>query len=384
MVFHIQNVVGQIATAAVDHINHVDLRICQHRQHMPQHTRHVLVRERDAGCALRARHAHGRKVHRIDHIAVLQKVHELVGRHHGAVLFGLGRAGANVRHGDDLVVVEQAGLGKIAHIAAELARGQRLQHGVFVHNAFARKVQQYRARLGHAQCFCIDHVAGRIQRRHVQRDIVSARQQAVQVLHTLHLVGQAPCCFDRQGGVEADDIHAHGQRRGGYQRTDGTQAHNAQCFAAQLATGKAGFFFLQQFGHFARIGHAVQRLGISNAGQHVAGGQQHAGQHQLFHRIGIGAGRIEHGDAALAVFINRNIVHARTCARSGQQGFGHGLAVQFLAAQQIGIGVGHIAAYLEVLARKAIQPFDGNGVVGSDFVHGKCPCEKQMPPGTRA
>ena len=336
---------------------------------MAQHARHVVVGEGHTRGARCARHVDSRKIHRIDDVAVLQEVRELVGCHHSTVFFRLFGAGADVRHGNDLVVMEQAGLGEVAHIAAQDAGFQGLEHGFLVDHAFTRKIQQHGAGLGGCQRLCIDHVPGGVNGRNMQRNVVGACQQRMQVFHLLHFVGQAPGRLDGKRRIVTQYLHVQGQRGAGYHRTDGTQADNTQRFAAQLVASKTGFFLFQQFGHFTGIGHAMQRLGVGNAGQHAACGQQHAGQNQLLDGVGIGTGRVEHHNAFFSVFRHRNVVDACACAGSGQQRIGHGFVMQLLAAQQEGVWMGHVAAHFELRTGETVQPLDRNGVVGADFVH---------------
>jgi hypothetical protein len=120
----------------------------------------------------------------------------------------------------------------------------------------------------------------------------------------------------------------------------------------------------------AAILEVDQRLHVVHAVDDAARAEQHAGHHQFLDGVGVGARGVEDDDALLAVLGDRHVVDAGAGARDGQQRLGHFDALQLLAAQEKGVGVGDVAADFIGLDAETIQALDRDLVVGSDLVHG--------------
>ena len=313
---------------------------------------------------------------------MFEKVHELIGGHHGTVLFGFRCAGAEVRHGDHIRSAEQGGDGEIGDKTVELAAVEGGDHCRGVDDLLAGKVEQHGARLEAAQGVRIDHVARGRQRRDMQGHIVGARQQALQAVHFLDAAGQPPGGFHGQRGVVTDHLHAQFQRHVGDDGADRPEADHAQGAALDLAAGKAALFLLQQGGHGGILGDVGQPLYVVHAGEDVARGQQHAGEHQLLDRIGVGARGVEHHHAARAVFGDRDVVDARPGTGDAEQGVGDRLAVELVAAQDVALRSLGVRPDLIAVARKAVESLAGNLVVGANPEH-RSPLGSGRRPGRR-
>jgi hypothetical protein len=137
-----------------------------------------------------------------------------------------------------------------------------------------------------------------------------------------------------------------------------------------LVAGEAGFRLFDERRHLRRILEIDERLHIVHAVDDAARAQQHAGHHQFLDGVGIGSGGVEDDDTLLAVLGDRDVIDAGTGARDGQQRAGYFDALQLLAAQEKGVGVGNVAADFIGLTRETIQALDRDLVVGSDLVHG--------------
>ena len=355
---------------------------------MPEDARDIFIGEGDARCTGAALHADLREVDRVNDVAVLEIIHQLVGRHDRAVFLGFFGAGADVRHGYDLRMAEQRRFGKVADVLAKPAAVQTAQDGRRIHDRVAGEVEQHGPFLDHRQRIAVEHVPRRVDRRHVQRDVVGAGQQRLQVLHAADFVRQAPGGVDRQHRIKADHLHAHGQRHVGNHRADRPQTDDAERLAADLVTGEAGLFLLEARRHLGGILQVAERLHEIHAVDDAASAQQHAGHHQFLDRVGVGTRGVEDDDSLLAIFGDRNVVDARTGARDGEQRRRHVDALELLTAQEEGVGVGDVTADFVRLTGESIEALDRDLVVGSDLVHGnvalKGGCGKGAAPRNQA
>jgi len=97
--------------------------------------------------------------------------------------------------------------------------------------------------------------------------------------------------------------------------------------------------------------------------------QQHAGQHQFLHRVGVGAGRVEHRDAHLRQLLDRDVVHARAGAADGLERLRDFHVVHLERAQQNAVRLFHVGGNLELLPGQARQPERGDVVERQYLVH---------------
>ena len=252
-----------------------------------------------------------------------------------------------------MALAVQVGTWEVAHIAAQAASFQRFQHGAVGHHAFAAEVQQHGSRPHQADIAFVDQVAGGLEQGHVQGHEVRMLEHLVHAAGTPHLRGQAPGGVDRDLGVEAQHLHAQADGGFGHQAADLAQADDAQGLALQFVACKlllAVFDCPFQVGRgHVQPGHELQRR------RQVARGQQHAGQHQFLHRVGIRARCVEHRHAARAHRLDRDVVGARTGAADGAHAVGDRHAVQVGAAHQHRHGVGHVLAHAVQIGGQARQ-----------------------------
>src|SRR6185503_16143574 len=127
----------------------------------------------------------------------------------------------------------------------------------------------------------------------------------------LDLRRQAPRRFHSDVRVVAEDVHAEPDRRVRDEAADLAEANYAERVTGQL---EAGELLLAALDRLVEVAVAVEAFYEFERRAEVARGEQHSRQHQLLHRVGIGARRIEHRDAALRERRYRNVVHPGTRA----------------------------------------------------------------------
>ncbi len=174
----------------------------------------------------------------------------------------------------------------------------QLDHGA------ARGVDQDAALFHRADFFLADHPLGFRGFRNVQGDDIGHAQQLVQARH---LSGVA----QRQFGQRVVEVHLHAQTFGQYRqlRTDRTVTDDAQLLATDLEGIGRAFDPAATVAGCVLLGDTAQQ-------------QDGFGQHQFGDRTGIGVGRIEHCDTALARRVQVNLVGADAEAADRNQFLG--------------------------------------------------------------
>ena len=135
-----------------------------------------------------------------------------------------------------------------------------------------------------------------------------------------HGAGELPGVFHGDVGIVAQHVHAQRHARVGHQHADGAQADDAERLALQFGADELALALLHQLFHFRAL--AGERFAPLHAVDHLAGGEQHAGDDQLFNGVGVRARGVEDHDAALGQFVQRDVVHARAGARHALDAFG--------------------------------------------------------------
>ena len=158
----------------------------------------------------------------------------------------------------------------------------------------------------------------------------------------MHRPGKAPGRIHRQIGIVAVHIHTQGFGGVGHQAADGAQADDTQLFTLDFGARKGGFALFHQLAHLCL---ALEGLGPLDAGNHLAGADDHAGDHQLLHRVGVGAGGVEHHDAGFAALVHRNVVDAGARPGDGLEGIGERHIVHGGGADHDAVRVLHLAAH---------------------------------------
>ena len=310
-------------------------------------------------------HVAGRIVYAVADIAVFQIIHDLFHGHHGAVVLGFLGAGAQMRNHNTSLLACRGGIGKIGHIAGNLAALQTLQHIFFVGQKISGKVQQYHALLHLGDGYRIDHALGGIQQGHMDGDIVTVRIDIVHIQHMLHGTAQIPRGVHGQVGIIA--VYIHSQRHGGvgHFHTDGPQADNAQLFAHDFCPGKVLLLLLRRLGNVPIVRGSPDPV---DAADHIPGCQQHSCQHPFLHAVGVGAGSIEYHHALFRTFVQRDIIHP--CAGTGhcQQPCRYLHLMHGSAAHQNAVSLLYIRRNLIFIA-KILQSHIRNGIQAINLIH---------------
>ncbi len=272
-----------------------------------------------------------------------------------------------MRDDDSALHLHDGRVGEVGHIRGHLAGLKRLGHGDVVDQHVAGEVQEHDAVLHLSDGVGVDHTLGGGQRRHVDGDEVALHEHLRQV-GELHRRGNLLVHGGLvHGRIVADDLHA--QRLGGlrHQLADGPQTNDAQRLAKDLAAGELLLGLLGGLAHVLVIGVVAHPR---HAADDVAARQQHAGQHKLLHGVGIGARRVEDGDAGLGELVQRDVVHASAGAGHGLQVRGHFHLVHVGGAHEDGVGLVDVLGDLVVVGEQG-QALRRDVVQAVDLVHEK-------------
>ena len=237
-----------------------------------------------------------------------------------------------------------------------------------IHDGLSRKVQQHATGLERLQRFGIDHALGGGNLWYVQGDVVRAREEAGQVLHTLNIRGQTPGRIHRQSRVIAQHIHTQVQGRASDHGTNRAETNHPEGFTDQFATFKFLLFCFNELVEFRFVTDIGQGTHVLNTAEDVSRRQQHRGQNQLFNRVSVRSGRIKNDDTFLATGLYRNVVHASAGSSHGSQSWGQFVNGKLVAAQQHAIRVLYIGTNGVVAGSKALQSNRCDRVIGLDYV----------------
>ena len=187
----------------------------------------------------------------------------------------------------------------------------------------------------------------------MQGNEVRVLEQVFQAVRLAHLRGQTPRRLDGDLRIETDDFHAEADRRIRHQAPDCTQPDNAQCASGQFGAGEFLFAVLHLFVQGRIV--ALHTRGKPQRRHDIARGQQHAGDDQFFHRVGIRARRVEYRHAARAHLLHRNIIRPCSGARDRQHAGGNLHLQHVVRTHQDGIGFGDVVARDITLRGQALQ-----------------------------
>ena len=183
--------------------------------------------------------------------------------------------------------------------------------------------------------------------------------------HMLHVTAQIPCRV--YGYIRIVSVHFHAQMlcHVGHPDADRAQAHDTQLLAFDLRTGE---ILLRLLGVPAYILIILVLFDPLDAAHHVAGSQQHPGDHKLLNAVGIGARRVEDDDSLLGAFVQRNVVHAGPCPGDRQQVLRQLHVMHCGTPDQNTVGFFHFICLL-VPVRKFLQTDSRNGIQAMIFKH---------------
>jgi hypothetical protein len=136
--------------------------------------------------------------------------------------------------------------------------------------------------------------------------------------------------------------------------SDSAQTDDTEGTPRQL---EAGVVFLARFHRLADLGVAAgELLRELPRRTDVTRRQQHAGDHQFLHGIGVRARGVEHWDAELAELVHRNIVHARAGTPDRLERLRNLHVMHLEGTQQDTIRLLQVGGYLELVGRQLGEP----------------------------
>ena len=96
LIFHVDDAVGVIAAAEINHVYDVEIVIGQYRQDVTEYLGDVFIAECNPVATIPGHLGVG-IIDRIPDISIFQKIHQLFSSHDGTILLGLAGTGADVR-----------------------------------------------------------------------------------------------------------------------------------------------------------------------------------------------------------------------------------------------------------------------------------------------
>mmetsp|Transcript_40886 Transcript_40886/g.68478 ORF Transcript_40886/g.68478 Transcript_40886/m.68478 type:complete len:380 (+) Transcript_40886:756-1895(+) len=264
---------------------------------------------------------------------------------------------------------------KVRHVLASLgaileSRHQRLP----VHDLPARKVHQMHVRLHLLQGFLVDEMmrhAGDVW--HVEGQVVGHLEHLTERVHALQVGGKHQRGFERQGGVVADHFHPERKRGVHHASTDLAQADHGEGLPEDLLASEFALVCLDTLADLGvviallRVDHVVD---VVVSLEDAAGRQEEGADDELLHRVRVGAGRVEHGDAELGHLVDGDVVGAGTAASDAANRRLHLSDLELVGAQHNRhrvVAQDLNARVHQILAlRELLQPYGRDGVEGLD------------------
>ena len=290
-------------------------------------------------------HALERGVREVDgvfNIAVDEVIIHLVRGHDGGALLALGCAGAEMRHADDVLHADEPLVREVGDVFAHLAGGERVEHGVVVHDLGAGFVDHAHALLHLAEGGGVEHVLGALGEGDVDADIIRLDEDLIHVHGVLDAAAEPPRGVHREIGVKADDVHAELDGDVCNERADRAEADDAEGLASELRAGEGGFALFDEGGDLIAL--VLEALDPVDAAEHVARGHDHGADDELLDGLGVRAGAVEHDNALVAAGVKRDVVRAGAAAGDDEQALAEGIVMQIGAAQEDALRIGHILA----------------------------------------
>ena len=258
-----------------------------------------------------------------------------------------------VFHADQRVVRE---VGRIGCHAPALERRQQCRR---IDELAAREVQKPHAGLHLRERLGADVAAGRVVQRHVHRDVIAVCEDLIGRGGLCDAAREVPRRIDGEERVEAVDLHAECLRRVGDEHADRAEADDAELFAQQFGAGKRALALFDELRDLLAV--PLERSGPLDGRDDPARGHQQSREHELFDRVGVRARRVEHDDARLRAFLDRDVVDAGAGARDREQRLRQRHVVHRGGTHEDALGVLH-------LGRKFIARAEAGGADRADFV----------------
>ena len=202
----------------------------------------------------------------------------------------------------------------------------------------------------------------------MEGDIIRHLIQLVHLLHHVDVTVQPQGGIHRQEGVVAVDVHPQVQGDIANQGPDGPQTDHPQGLAVELRSGEGGLSLFHSGSH-VHLGGVGLLLDPVRAAQDVPGGDEHGGDHQLLHCVGVGAGGVEDHNPALGTAVDGDVVGPCPRPGDGPEGIGELISVHRGGTDQDAVLLLHIAPHLEAVLIQLGQAHRGYLVQGLDTVH---------------
>ena len=179
---------------------------------------------------------------------------------------------------------------------------------------------------------------------------------------------ELPRTLDRDGWIEADDIHAEAQGGIGDAHADRAKADDTQRSVGQFETGKVFLPGLDILVDLRVL--AFKRTREIPCLPDVARRHQHAGKHEFLDSVGIGTGSVEDRHSELRHLLDRDVIDA--CARTPDRldGLRQLHVVHLCRAHEDSVRMRTLRGNFVISTRKPVESGDRNIVKGKNLVHG--------------
>ena len=198
---------------------------------------------------------------------------------------------------------------EICHITFHCSGNQCVYHILAVHKGIAGKIQDHNILFHQTDGVFIDHPDGILQRRHMDRNIITLSVQFINRLCVMDIPGQSPCGIN--GYIGVIPIYIHSKMYGGicHEHSDRAKSDNSELLAQKFCPGESLFTLLRQF---CKITVLFMFLYPVDTSDDIPCREKHAGDHQFLYPVRICAGSIKYDNPVLSAAVQRNIVHSRT------------------------------------------------------------------------
>ena len=269
-----------------------------------------------------------------------------------------------MRQGDHVGPLVEQRRREVADVAPQLVVLEGCDQRGFVDDRTAREIEEDRRLLHGLELFGADQATGAIDEGDVDGDDVGALEHLLQRRDVLDRTRERPGVLDGDRRVVAEDAHTERHGYVGDLHTDGPQPDDAEGAPRQLEADVRLLPGLDELVHGGVV--ALEAVGERCGVHDVAGGEEDAGDDELLHRVGVGAGRVEHRDAALRQLVDRNVVRAGACTSHGEDAGRDRFPVELGGAHEEGVRIGHVMAHLVAVAGQPGETDRADGVEGTD------------------
>ncbi len=276
-----------------------------------------------------------------------------------------------MRQANDVLAVLEALRRKIRDVGAQLARIERLCDRIHVDDRLASEVQDDRAVAHQAHAVPIDQRARLVIERNVDRDDIRMRKQVIEIAGLRDPGRKLPCVLNGNLRIVTNDIHAQAERRVRDLDAYRSEPNDPERAPRQLETDESFLAALDGEGDIL-VG-TVEIPDEAGGRQQIACRDEHGREHELFNRVGVGAGRVEYRYASLAEVGDGNIVDARARARHSQRALRNLHVMHVVGAQQIGVGLGYLRADFVSFTRQTPQSAERNVIQSAYLEHCRNP-----------